>query len=83
MRAAVKALRRHQPARIVVAVLAAARRACDGLASEADEIVCLPEPESFTGVSSCYKDFRQISHGEVLDLLVRASQTGNQASGMR
>jgi putative phosphoribosyl transferase len=74
MRAAVKALRHRQPARIVVAVPAAARSACDELASEADELVCLTVPESFTGISSCYKHFLKTSDEEDRDLLASASQ---------
>src|SRR5438477_6983383 len=45
MRAAVAALRQHQPARIVVAVPIAAPSTCDEVRAEVDEIVCAITPE--------------------------------------
>lgn len=69
MRAAVRAVRRQAPARLVVAVPVAAPAACETLRSEADEVVALGEPEYFGAVGSFYRDFRQTEDEEVQHLL--------------
>jgi putative phosphoribosyl transferase len=69
MRAAVKALRQMQPARIVVAAPVAASETCRSLAREADEIVCVSTPEPFHAVSTWYQDFSQTTDQEVRALL--------------
>jgi predicted phosphoribosyltransferase len=69
MRAAVRTVRRQQPARAVVAVPVASAEACELLRSEADEIVCAQVPESFLGVGRWYTDFSQTSDEEVCALL--------------
>jgi predicted phosphoribosyltransferase len=72
MRAAVAALRKLQPARIVVAVPVAAPSACSDLAPEVDEIVCARTPEAFRSVGSWYLDFSQTTDEEVRDWMARA-----------
>jgi len=74
MRAAVKALRAQQPARIVVAVPTAAAQTCDELRREADEVVCPSTPEPFRAVGLWYEDFSQTSDEEVHELLAQAAQ---------
>jgi putative phosphoribosyl transferase len=69
MRAAVKALRQMQPARIVVGAPVAAAATCRSLAREADEVVCVSTPESFHAVSTWYREFSQTSDEEVRLLL--------------
>jgi predicted phosphoribosyltransferase len=69
MRAAVRAVRRQAPARLVVAVPVGAPQACDALRSEADDVVALGEPEYFAAVGSFYRDFRQVEDDEVRHLL--------------
>jgi putative phosphoribosyl transferase len=73
MRAAAQALRRHQPARIVVAVPAAAPETCDAFRSEVDEIICAITPEPFYAVGLWYQEFPQTSDEEVRDLLARSA----------
>jgi putative phosphoribosyl transferase len=73
MRAAVQALRRQHPARIVVAVPTAAPETCDEFRSEVDQIVCAVTPEPFYGVGAWYQDFAQTTDEEVHDLLRRAA----------
>jgi len=53
MRAAVAAVRQHQPARIVIAVPAAAASTCEEFAAEGDEVVCVSRPEAFFAVGFC------------------------------
>jgi predicted phosphoribosyltransferase len=74
MRAAVAALRKLQPAKIVVAVPVAVRSTCEELAEEVDEIVCARTPEPFYGVGEWYADFSQTTDEEVRDLLARAER---------
>jgi putative phosphoribosyl transferase len=69
MRAAVRALRQMQPARIVVAAPVAAAETCRSLAAEADEVVCVSTPELFHAVSMWYQEFSQTTDEEVRSLL--------------
>ena len=72
MRAAVAALRRQAPARLVVAVPVAAPQTCEALRAEVDELVCLGTPEPFHAVGTWYDDFTQTGDEEVHRLLERA-----------
>jgi len=72
MRAAVRALRQGNPARIIVAAPVAAAETYRSLAKEADEVVCCEVPESFYAVSMWYEEFDQTSDQEVRELLEAA-----------
>jgi len=74
MRVAVEAVRRHQPARLVVAVPVGAPDACASIGAEVDEMVCLSAPMLFQAVSQWYADFGQTSDADVQDLLAKARQ---------
>jgi putative phosphoribosyl transferase len=69
MRAAVAALRRLNPARVVVAVPVGAPETCAEFKDEADEAICALEPEPFYSVGLWYKDFSQTTDDEVCELL--------------
>ena len=69
MRAAVEAVRAHQPARIVVAVPVGAPATCRELGELADEVVCARMPEPFSAVGLWYRDFSQTTDDEVRALL--------------
>ena len=71
MRAAVTAVRRQQPARIIVAVPVGAASTCDELARDADEVICLRSPDPFVAVGLWYRDFTPTSDSEVRTLLAR------------
>ena len=73
MRAAIKALRRLGPDRIVVAVPTAAPSTCAELGLEADECICCITPDPFYAVGVWYEDFSQTTDREVRDLLKRAT----------
>ncbi|MEY2460376.1 MAG: hypothetical protein QOG30_2206, partial [Acidimicrobiaceae bacterium] len=75
MRAAVLALRRLRPGRIVVAVPAAPESTCQELAAEVDEVICATTPSPFFTVGQHYWDFTQISDDEVRSLLSEAWST--------
>jgi putative phosphoribosyl transferase len=74
MRAAINGLRAQHPARIVVAVPAAAPEICDALQTEVDEVVCAVTPEPFYGVGRWYEDFSQVTDEEVRVLLEEANR---------
>jgi predicted phosphoribosyltransferase len=74
MRAAIAALRKQRPARIVVAVPVGAQEICEEFRHEADEIVCACTPEPFYAVGLWYNDFSQTTDDEVRDLLRQAAQ---------
>lgn len=78
MRAAVTALRRRRPARIVIAIPTAAPETCEELKLEVDEIVCPMTPAPFYGVGQWYEVFDQTPDEEVRDLLERAAQALNR-----
>jgi putative phosphoribosyl transferase len=69
MKAAVEAVRAHDPARIVVAVPVGSPETCREFAKVADEIVCARAPEYFAAVGQWYRDFSQTSDEEVRELL--------------
>jgi len=73
MRAAVEAVRRLNPARIVVAVPVGAQDTCDQLGHIADEAICLMTPASFSAVGQWYLDFSQTTDAEVSRLLASAA----------
>jgi predicted phosphoribosyltransferase len=73
MHAAIAALRKLQPARIVVAVPVAPPSTIEELQKEAAEVVCLFTPEPFDGVGRWYQDFSQTTDQEVRGLLDRAA----------
>jgi predicted phosphoribosyltransferase len=78
MRAAVAAVRRQQPSRLIVAVPVGARDTCEMLRQMVDEVVCARHPEPFRAVHQGYRDFSQTSDREVLNLLAgRRTHTSN------
>jgi predicted phosphoribosyltransferase len=72
MRAAVEALRRQRPARIVVAVPVGAASTCRDLSRLVDDVVCAATPEPFVAVGHGYDDFAQTTDDEVREILVNA-----------
>jgi len=72
MRAALRAVRQQQPARLVAAAPVGARDTCAALRDEADEVVCAATPEPFRAVGLWYRDFPQASDEEVHRLLAQA-----------
>jgi len=79
MRAAALAVRRHNPARIVVAVPVAAEETCDEFREDVDEAVCVLTPRPFRAVGLWYEDFDQVSDDEVRELLARAAERAGTA----
>ena len=69
MRAALKALRKRQPARLVLAVPVAAGDTLAALRPEVDDIVCLKQPLPFRAVGLHFDDFHQVDDDEVIAAL--------------
>lgn len=69
MRAAISALKKRGPERIVVAVPVAARQTCELLSSEVDEVICPHMPDQFYAVGLWYRDFSPTSDEQVRKLL--------------
>ena len=80
MQAAVTALRRLDPARIIVAVPVGASDTCNRLARFADEVVCLMAPEPFQAVGLWYEQFTQTTDDEVTRLLTPAEPSERPTS---
>jgi putative phosphoribosyl transferase len=70
-RAALRAVRKKNPAKLILAVPVASREALRDLRGEADAIVCLEDHEFFGSIGAYYDDFRQCSDGEVIDILAQ------------
>jgi len=81
MQAALAALRRLGPARLIVAVPTAAPSTCAELGHEADECICAITPDPFYAVGIWYEDFSQTTDEEVRDLLERAVVGTTAATG--
>jgi len=75
MRAAVKAVRKQQPARLVVAVPVAARTSLEALRGEVDDIVCVDVRDDLRAIGVYYDDFEQVSDDEVIAALRSVNAT--------
>lgn len=69
MRAAVLAVRRLRPARVIVAVPVGAADTCRSIRGIADDVVCALTPEPFQAVGLWYSDFSETTDDEVRHLL--------------
>ena len=71
MKAALEAIRRQEPSRLIVAVPTAPSETCEDLRRFADEVVCALTPEPFYAVGGSYGNFEQTTDEEVRDLINR------------
>ena len=74
MRAAVRSVRKAEPGRLIIAVPVGPRSTCEELSVEADEVVCLYQPEPFFAVGLHYEHFEPTEDDEVLRLLREAGE---------
>ena len=82
MWAAVASVRRHHPAKIVIAVTVGAAATCQELQTAVNQVVCLATPEPFYSVGLWYEDFPQTTDEQVRDLL-RQAETSYQPLSIR
>jgi putative phosphoribosyl transferase len=71
MRAALAAVRREQPARVVIATPVGDHAACMALRGAVDAVVCVREPEPLRAVAAWYQEFPPTSDEEVQAVLER------------
>jgi putative phosphoribosyl transferase len=76
VRAALVAIRRSAPKRLVLAVPVAPPDTVESLRVEVDELVCLQTPELFWSISQFYQDFPQLTDAQVTDLLGHGAPVG-------
>lgn len=69
VRAALRALRQRQPARLVLAVPVAPPSEVQRLRAQVDDLVCLLQPAWFGAVGAFYRDFDQTSDEQVVALM--------------
>ena len=83
MLAALRAVRRQAPRRLVLAVPVATPDSLRRMDKVADETVCLETPREFYAVGQFYRSFPQLTDQEVTDLLDRAAAFGAGAQSAR
>jgi len=75
VRAALLALRRRGPRRLVLAVPVAPPEVVEALRADVDDLVCLAQPPYFQAVGVHYADFHQVSDDELISILDEARAT--------
>jgi predicted phosphoribosyltransferase len=83
MRAAVQAIRRLRPARVIAAVPVGARETCEALRAVADDVICPFMPDPFSAVGLWYADFSQTTDEEVRRLLAARAAERDAATARR
>jgi putative phosphoribosyl transferase len=78
--AAIRALRKVKPARIVFAAPVCAPDTAEALRSDVDEVVCAATPSDFMAVGVWYDHFEQVTDEEVVGLLERARKERTEKS---
>ena len=74
IKAALRAIRRREPARLVLAAPVAPPETVEALRQEVDAVHCLETPEFFMAIGIFYEDFHQLSDDEVVKLLAEAEE---------
>lgn len=73
VRASLQALRKHKPARLILAVPVGPPQTIEALRSLADDVVVLATPEPFWAVGRFYQSFEQMTDEQVVQLLQAAN----------
>lgn len=68
-RAALRAIRARHPRTLILAVPVAAAESVESLRDEADDVVCVLEPESMRAVGLWYEHFEPTADAEIAELL--------------
>lgn len=72
VKAALRGIRQHKPAELVLAVPVGPPETLAGLRAEVDQLYCLESPLHFSAVGQFYRDFTQVSDAEVIEILERS-----------
>ncbi len=75
-RAALQAVRKRRPRKLVLAVPVAPTSTLEELSGDADDIVCLQSHEPFYAIGLYYEDFHQVTDQEVIDVLSKVRAPG-------
>jgi putative phosphoribosyl transferase len=75
-RAALQAIRRRQPSKLILAVPVGPPDTIEAMREEADEVLCLEIHENFGAIGYYYDDFRQTTDEEVIDILAHSPKDG-------
>ncbi len=67
--AALRAVRRQEPERLVLAIPVCPPDSIEFLQAESDDVICLSTPARFFGVGQQYRDFSQVSDQQVVSIL--------------
>lgn len=70
-RAALRAARLRDPKTLILAVPVGPAQTVEAMREEADEVICLEQPEDFGAIGFYYSDFHQVDDREVTELLAR------------
>ena len=83
VKAALRAIRRQDPAHLVLAAPVAPPDTVEELRQEADAVHCLDTPHLFLAIGIFYRNFHQLSDEEVVRLLAEAQdfQSTAEAGG--
>lgn len=71
--AAIRAIKKDEPKKIILAVPVAPTETYERLKEEVDEIICLNTPSLFFAVGQFYTDFSQVSDEDVVAILSKYS----------
>ncbi|MBI2176575.1 phosphoribosyltransferase [Candidatus Woesearchaeota archaeon] len=74
--AAVRAVKKGKPKKIIVAVPVSSRQAAEMVRAECDELVCLDTPDYFMAVGEFYRNFPQLSDDDVVDYIKKCKSIG-------
>ncbi len=80
VRAALMAVRRQKPLKLILAVPVASADALAQLRGDVDEVICLTTPKVFYAIGAYYDDFAQVSDDEVVALLAKAGHRSPDAT---
>lgn len=75
-RAALRAIRMHEPKKLILAVPVGPADTIEAMREEAGEVICLEIYENFGAIGYFYDDFRQITDQEVINILARFARQG-------
>jgi putative phosphoribosyl transferase len=78
VRAALIAVRRRRPAKLVLAVPVAPAEVVEALRPLVDILLCLSTPDGFMAIGNHYREFHQLADEEVVRLLAAGDRNGTQ-----
>lgn len=83
MRAALTAMRRQSPARLIAAIPVASPRSLASIQALADDVICLEAPADFRAVGQYYESFPAVEDSEVIHLLQRGENADALPEGFQ